>query len=267
MGPYVEVAQPIVDAGGDGLDAGGEGKMLVEEATETAGLDVEHGDGGGYLQHYVGNLLVGTLSLDGPRHRHPLVGSEDGGRVEDDGLVGVGHAHDLEQGGGDAGAVCRAAHLDDLGGGGHVRPDAGGGGAGVSLVDAQDDGHQDLLGVGDAVGADAGERLALAVEAHGVPAVRVDQDGRVLVDDGKEGHGGGADGQAHGGLRVVAGQVGQMGDPGHLWGEAARGIVLLHKVRDEGRVQGIGHSVRGLVEMQRWASVVLLDAGDGLVGG
>ena len=256
-----------MDAGGNGLDAGGEGEVLGEEATEAAGLDVEHGDGGGYLEEYVGDFLVGALGLGGPGHGHPLVGGEDGGRVKDDGLVGVGDAHDLEQGGGDAGAVCGAAHLDDLGGGGHVRPDAGGGGAGVGLVDAQDDGHEDLLGVGDAVvGADALQRLALAVEAHGVPAVRVDQDGRVAVDDGEEGHGGGADGQAHGGLGGVAGQVGQVGDEGHLRGEAAGGIVLLHKVRDEGGVEGIRDGARGLVERQRRVSVVVLDAGDGLGG-
>ena len=129
-----------------------------------------------------------------------------------------------------------------------MRPDARRGGPRIDLVDAEDDGHEDLLGFGHAVGAQACERLALAGQAHGVPAVRVDQDGGVPVDDGIEGHGGGADAETHGGLAGAAVQVGEVGDPWDLRVVGAAVVVALDEVGDEDAVERVRDGLGGLVE-------------------
>lgn len=60
------------------------------------------------------------------------------------------------------------------------------------------------------------------------------------MNRGVKSHGGGADGQAHGGLHGILAQSGEMGDPGNLGAEVAHSMIELDKMGHEGLVQGLG---------------------------
>lgn len=262
-GPGVEVADELARAVGGGLEVDVGGKGRGEEGSHVAAaVGVAEADAAWDLNEDVGEEHVGVFDFEFKGNGHPVWGGEDGGPVEDHGEVGVGHAHGFEHGEGAASAVVGPAQGNDVSGAQEVLPDARCRGSRKDFIQTQDDGDEDLFFAWDGVCCESAEGLSLAVQAQGVPAIGIDQDGRILMDGGIARHGGSTDRQSQGGFDGTLSQSGQMGDPRDFGAVGAGAMIQLDKVGDEGCIQGFGDHASRTVQ----GGDLFLMAADGLDG-